>query len=178
MEWCTLLDVALNGGRSGTQTHTQREIHTSFVLSLWIRFSIHSIPPMTDLICLKWLRFTTECVYVRWATNFMCVHVNTFTLPPYPIGSLKYAPRLALRLAFTFPTRIVFYLFLPSVFLPLEHSHPAVGGWVDVLMLLTRRSHAIHEILIENERGEKKNLPRLKLSNMMLGLAWLCENNN
>lgn len=159
------------GTRRHANTHTERDSH--LICFIVVNSFLHPQHPPNDWLNLFKMTSIYNWMRVREVSNKFyvcaCEYVYIATLSDRFI-EIRAATRLATRIHLSNPHRI---LFIFAVCLPTIIAFASCCGWVDVLLLLTRRSHAIHEISIENERGEKKNLPRLKLSNMMcwLGLA-------
>lgn len=161
MEWCKVLDSILRGCMRLARKHT--EIYTSFVLSLWIHST--SIAPNDWLNLFKmtsiynWMRVREQ--QILWVC--VCVCVCIFTLPSYPIGSLKYAPLDSYSL-FHLYFRFIFTVCLPTILLFTSYS--SVLMCLCGSMLWVRRSHNPCS-LDWKWINKKKNSPRLKLPNIM-----------
>lgn len=108
------------GGGAERHANTHRFTpHLFYLCEFILNPMLPTLASMTDLICLKWLRFTTECVYVR---NELCVY-----LPSQPLGSLKCAQRQSCSLFHLY----IFYLFF-AVCLPTIIIH--FLAWVRLLV--------------------------------------------
>lgn len=82
MEWCKILEFYFGGGAERHANTHRFTPHLFYLCEFILNPMLPTLASMTDLICLKWLRFTTECLYVSY-------EFYVSTLPPHPLCSLK-----------------------------------------------------------------------------------------